>query len=73
MKKLWRYDNHYLTLEYVDVEEKYALVRTWMWPLIGDGEYIYLETLEEAKEVVMEDIQEQMRNLQETLDNILKM
>lgn len=66
MIKVYRYDNYYHTIKQVEVYED-TPINQWLGPMFGDGGYIYTETLEECKTVMKEDIAEQIQRLQETM------
>lgn len=68
MKKLYRADSYYKTVEYVEVDDD-APVGFELPPLFGDGVYVYCETEKEAKDwlfkEILTEIQELLKKLKE--------
>ena len=69
MITVYRYDNYYHTIKQVEVYEDTS-INQWLGPILGDGSYIYTETLEECKSIMKEDIAEQIKRLQETMKEL---
>lgn len=71
MKKLYRADSYYKTVEYVEVDDD-ASVGFALLPLFGDGVYIYYETEKEAKDWLCKEIQTEVDSLLERLEELNK-
>jgi hypothetical protein len=69
MKKLYRADNYYKTVEYVEVDDD-APIGFELPPLFGDGMYIYFETQQEANNWLAKEIQTEIDALVEKLKEL---
>ena len=68
----WLYDTYLHTITAGESSKPFTF-GVWLPALVGEGYYIYLNTLEEAKKVAVEDIQEQIEELKECLIRIENM
>ena len=66
------YDTFYRTITEGESEEVFPF-NVWLPVMRGEGYYIYINTLEEAKKVAIQDIKEQIENLKESLIEIENM
>lgn len=68
----WLYDTFFRTITEGESEEVFPF-NVWIPAMVGTGYYIYLNTLEEAKKVAIQDIKEQIETLKESLIEIENM
>ncbi len=70
MKTLWRADSYYKTIKQVEASDD-APEDEWLWPLMGDGEYIYAQSEMAAKAYLTASICQEIEELNNKLLELL--
>ena len=65
----WIYDEYTLEVKKINTNHQFP-TGTWIPALVGDGYFMCVNSLQEAKQVASDDIQTKINNLKDTLIDI---
>lgn len=65
----WVYDEYLLDVKKINIDKQMP-VGTWLPALVGNGYFMCVNSLQEAKRVASEDILTKINNLKDALDSI---